>query len=85
MSEESSSSALSPKRTIDIAGIRKAIPHRYPFLLVDRVDVMEEEKSAVGTKCVTINPDFDTSILRNIYFSSVFRYFDKSLCTYTLL
>ncbi len=58
MSDESSSSAISPVRTIDIAGIRKAIPHRYPFLLVDRVEVIEEEKKAVGTKCVTINEPF---------------------------
>ena len=45
-------------RTIDIAGIRKAIPHRYPFLLVDKVEVLEEDKKAVGTKMVTINEEF---------------------------
>lgn len=45
-------------RTIDIAGIRKAIPHRYPFLLVDKVEVIEEDKLAVGTKMVTINEHF---------------------------
>ena len=45
-------------RIIDINGIRKAIPHRYPFLLVDRVEVTEEDKSAVGTKMVTINEEF---------------------------
>jgi len=45
-------------RTIDIAGIRKAIPHRYPFLLVDRVEVLEEDKKAVGTKMVTVNEEF---------------------------
>lgn len=45
-------------RSIDIAGIRKAIPHRYPFLLVDKVDVTEEDKTAIGTKCVTINEEF---------------------------
>jgi 3-hydroxyacyl-[acyl-carrier-protein] dehydratase len=45
-------------RTIDIAGIRKAIPHRYPFLLVDKVDVIEEDKRAIGTKMVTINEPF---------------------------
>ncbi len=47
-----------PVRTVDIAGIQKAIPHRYPFLLVDQVDVMEEDKRAVGTKMVTINEHF---------------------------
>ena len=47
-----------PVRTIDIAGILKAIPHRYPFLLVDKVDVLEEGKRCVGTKCVTMNEEF---------------------------
>jgi len=45
-------------RTLNIKAIRKAIPHRYPFLLVDRVDVIEEDKIAIGTKCVTINEPF---------------------------
>src|SRR5688572_10532925 len=45
-------------RTLDIKAIRKAIPHRYPFLLVDKVDVIEEDKKAIGTKCVTINEEF---------------------------
>ncbi|OIO05963.1 MAG: 3-hydroxyacyl-[acyl-carrier-protein] dehydratase FabZ [Elusimicrobia bacterium CG1_02_63_36] len=39
-------------------GVRAVIPHRYPFLLVDGVDIMEENKRAVGTKCVTINENF---------------------------
>ena len=47
--------AAKPVRSIDILGIRKAIPHRYPFLLVDKVDVLQEDKAAVGTKMVTIN------------------------------
>ena len=34
------------------------IPHRYPFLLVDSVDILEEGKLAVGTKNVTINEPF---------------------------
>ena len=38
--------------------IRKAIPHRYPFLLVDKVEVLEEDKRGVGTKMVTINEPF---------------------------
>jgi beta-hydroxyacyl-ACP dehydratase FabZ len=45
-------------RTLDVAAIRKAIPHRYPFLLVDKVEVVEEDKKAIGTKCVTINEEF---------------------------
>ena len=47
-----------PLRTIDTVGIQKCIPHRYPFLLVDKVDIIEEGKLAVGTKCVTINEEF---------------------------
>ncbi|MBI5882035.1 MAG: 3-hydroxyacyl-ACP dehydratase FabZ [Elusimicrobia bacterium] len=43
---------------LDITAIRKAIPHRYPFLLVDRVEILEEDKKAVGTKCVTVNEPF---------------------------
>ncbi len=47
-----------PVRTLDINDIQKAIPHRYPFLLIDRVNVIEESKSAVGIKCVTMNEWF---------------------------
>lgn len=45
-------------RTIDISEIQKAIPHRYPFLLVDKVDITEEAKTCIGTKCVTVNEEF---------------------------
>lgn len=45
-------------RTLDINQIKKAIPHRYPFLLVDKVDIVEENKKAVGTKNVTANEPF---------------------------
>ena len=47
-----------PVRVLDAVAIQKAIPHRYPFLLVDRVEVLEEAKKAVGTKCVTMNEEF---------------------------
>jgi beta-hydroxyacyl-ACP dehydratase FabZ len=36
----------------------EAIPHRFPFLLIDRVDVIEESKFAIGRKCVTMNEQF---------------------------
>lgn len=52
------SQSQQPLRVVDIAGIRKAIPHRYPFLLVDQVEILEENKRAVGTKMVTINEPF---------------------------
>ncbi|WP_372605411.1 3-hydroxyacyl-ACP dehydratase FabZ, partial [Actibacterium sp.] len=40
---------------IDIDHIKRLIPHRYPFLLVDKVRDIEPNKSAVGIKCVTMN------------------------------
>ncbi|PNW85724.1 hypothetical protein CHLRE_03g208050v5 [Chlamydomonas reinhardtii] len=42
----------------DINQIMQTLPHRYPFLLVDRVVEWEKEKYAVGYKCVTINDNF---------------------------
>lgn len=56
--ENTAAAEAAPVKTIDTLGVRAAIPHRYPFLLVDRVDIMEENKRAVGTKCVTINEHF---------------------------
>ena len=38
--------------------IKKIIPHRYPFLLVDRVIELEPGKRAVGIKNVTANEPF---------------------------
>jgi 3-hydroxyacyl-[acyl-carrier-protein] dehydratase len=38
--------------------IQKCLPHRYPFLLVDRVIDLEPGKKAVGLKNVTINEPF---------------------------
>ena len=46
--------------TADIDLIQRAIPHRYPFLLVDKVRDIVPSKSAVGIKCVTMNePQFN--------------------------
>ena len=45
-------------KTMDIRAIRKAIPHRYPFLLIDKVEVLEGGKLVIGTKCVTTNEPF---------------------------
>ena len=42
---------------LDITQIEKILPHRYPFLLVDRVIELTQTK-AVGLKCVTINDYF---------------------------
>lgn len=43
---------------LDIQAIEAIIPHRYPFLLVDRIDEVEEGRSAIGIKNVTANEWF---------------------------
>lgn len=43
---------------LDSVAVRKIIPHRYPFLLVDRIDALEPGKSASGIKNVTANEQF---------------------------
>ncbi|WP_033827532.1 3-hydroxyacyl-ACP dehydratase FabZ [Bacillus andreraoultii] len=43
---------------LDVNEIKKIIPHRYPFLLVDQIVELEEEKRAVGIKNVTVNEPF---------------------------
>ncbi len=58
MSTETAPQAPKTLRTLEVAAIRRAIPHRYPFLLVDKIEVVEEDKKAVGTKMVTINEPF---------------------------
>jgi 3-hydroxyacyl-[acyl-carrier-protein] dehydratase len=41
--------------TVDILGLMKLLPHRYPFLLVDKIVEIDEDNSAIGIKNVTIN------------------------------
>ena len=43
---------------MNIEDIRKILPHRYPFLLVDRILQLEAGKSALGIKNVTANEQF---------------------------
>ncbi|MCT4509076.1 MAG: 3-hydroxyacyl-ACP dehydratase FabZ [Tepidibacter sp.] len=43
---------------LNVDEIKKIIPHRYPFLLVDKVVELEEGKRAVGIKNVTVNEPF---------------------------
>ena len=45
-------------KIIDIEQIMKMIPHRYPFLMIDRVGEIVPNQSAVGTKNVTINESY---------------------------
>jgi 3-hydroxyacyl-[acyl-carrier-protein] dehydratase len=44
--------------TIDIARIMHAIPHRYPFLLIDRVIGLVRNKTCVGVKNVSVNESY---------------------------
>jgi 3-hydroxyacyl-[acyl-carrier-protein] dehydratase len=44
---------------VDIATILTALPHRYPFLMIDRIINMRGDEAAIGIKNVTINePQF---------------------------
>jgi 3-hydroxyacyl-[acyl-carrier-protein] dehydratase len=43
---------------IDIRGVMAALPHRYPMLLVDRVEALVPDQSIAAIKAVTINEGF---------------------------
>ncbi len=47
-----------PQAPLDSVAIRKIIPHRYPFLLVDRIIELTPGERAVGIKNVTANESF---------------------------
>ena len=45
--------------SVDILKLLEYLPHRYPFLLVDRIDAMDGDESCIGIKNVTVNePQF---------------------------
>lgn len=52
----------SESQTLDIGQIMEFLPHRYPFLLIDRVIELERAKRIVAIKNVTINEPFSTDI-----------------------
>ncbi len=61
MEDTTPSNASQAPTTIDVIDIQRimhAIPHRYPFLLIDRVVEVELNKSAVGVKNVSVNESF---------------------------
>jgi 3-hydroxyacyl-[acyl-carrier-protein] dehydratase len=41
--------------TLDVTQLKRLIPHRYPFLLIDRLSDVRPAKGAVGWKAVTVN------------------------------
>lgn len=51
-------SATESSTTIEIAEILQRLPHRYPFLLVDRAEDFVPNQSLTGIKCVTVNEPF---------------------------
>ena len=51
--------ATTPVTTADLDLIQRIIPHRYPFLLIDKVKDVVINESCVGIKCITYNePQF---------------------------
>jgi 3-hydroxyacyl-[acyl-carrier-protein] dehydratase len=55
VSEGKSEAAAGP---LDFRAVMAALPHRYPMLLVDRVESLDPEKGIVAIKAVTINEPF---------------------------
>jgi 3-hydroxyacyl-[acyl-carrier-protein] dehydratase len=55
---ETSGAAPGTLDTLDVQQIMRAIPHRYPFLLIDRVVEVQHNVSAVGVKNVSVNESF---------------------------
>lgn len=44
--------------SLDLADIMRLLPHRYPFLMIERVENIVESQSAVGIKNVSVNEPF---------------------------
>jgi 3-hydroxyacyl-[acyl-carrier-protein] dehydratase len=55
MNDQPASAAIGP---LDIKRVMAALPHRYPMLLVDRVESLDPEKGITAIKAVTINEPF---------------------------
>ena len=47
-----------PTRTLDIHGIYRLLPHRPPFLMVDRIKDIDGDNFAIGIKNVTANEPY---------------------------
>jgi 3-hydroxyacyl-[acyl-carrier-protein] dehydratase len=55
MNDQPASAAIGP---LDIKRVMTALPHRYPMLLIDRVESLDPEKGISAIKAVTINEPF---------------------------
>src|SRR5579862_8047892 len=73
MSETNAMNDAAPKvEAADIAAILKMLPHRYPFLLVDRVVDIRSDEHGIGIKNVTFNePHFQGHFPGNPVFPGV--------------
>ncbi|UUX50363.1 3-hydroxyacyl-ACP dehydratase FabZ [Nisaea acidiphila] len=58
MSAADSETGTVTKTDIDVNRVMELIPHRYPFLMVDRIEEIELDVRAVGIKNVSINENF---------------------------
>ena len=54
MSDTNENSDATERSVVDINGIMEMIPHRYPFLMIDKVVDIVPSKSATGIKCVSM-------------------------------
>ena len=52
------SDAAAPKKSLDIMRIMELLPHRYPFLLIDKMIECNGEESGISLKNVTMNEPF---------------------------
>ncbi len=58
MSSKTTTPAVEPGSVLDINQIQRILPHRYPFLLIDRVIELVRKQRIVALKNVTINEPF---------------------------
>jgi len=58
LAERTRSQALSAEPLMDIRRIMRLLPHRYPFLMVDRIVELDGDRRAVGIKNVSINEPY---------------------------
>ncbi|MGI8706222.1 MAG: 3-hydroxyacyl-ACP dehydratase FabZ [Sphingomicrobium sp.] len=55
MNRQAEGNAIGP---LDVRRVMAALPHRYPLLLVDRVESLDPDRGIVAIKAVTINEQF---------------------------
>ena len=58
MSTESEGAPATKRGPLDVTKVMAALPHRYPMLLVDRVEELVVDESITAIKAVSINEDF---------------------------